>query len=123
MSTIRQEQVAQRLVEELSDMLRRDLRDPRLSAVTVTGAECSRDLKYARVFVSVLGSGDQRDEALQALRRASGFLRGEFTRRARLRVAPELDFRADEGIAHGARIFELLKEIEADTDGTHPDPD
>lgn len=96
-------------------MLLRDLKDPRLASVTVTGAEISRDLSYACVYISVLGSGDAQDAALEALGRASGFIRGEFTRRARLRVAPELVFRADQGIERGARIFELLKEIEAET--------
>lgn len=117
MSTIRQEQVASLLVQEISSMLLRDLKDPRLATVTVTDAEISRDLSYAKVFVSVRGDDEDRKAALAALSRASGFIRGEFARRAHLRVAPELDFRLDEGIERGARIFELLKEIEAEN---HP---
>lgn len=93
-------------------MLRRDLKDPRLGFITVTNAEISRDLRHARVFVSVLGSEEEREASIAALRRAAGFIRGEFTRRARLRVAPEIDFRHDEGIARGARLLELLHTIE-----------
>src|SRR5215213_8960152 len=112
MSTIRQEQVQNRLIEEVSDMLHRDLKDPRLGFVTITGAEITRDLRYAKVYVSVMGSDEEKQHALDALKRASGFIRGEFTRRAHLRVAPEIDFLGDVSLARGARIFELLKEIE-----------
>lgn len=102
-------------------MLLRDLKDPRLSMVTVTHADVSRDLRHARVFVSVLTSGRE-EEALAGLRSATGYIRGEFTRRARLRVAPEIDFRTDTGIAHGVRIHELLKEIEAEDSTDIPGP-
>ncbi|NLH98385.1 MAG: 30S ribosome-binding factor RbfA [Chthonomonadales bacterium] len=114
MSTVRQEQIARLMVEEISAMLLRDLKDPRLSMVTITHAEISRDLRHARVYVSVM-EPDRQQEALDGLRSASGYIRGEFTRRARLRIAPEIDFRPDKGIEHGARIFELLKEIEAES--------
>ena len=112
MSTIRQEQIQKRLVQEISGMLHKELKDPRLGFVTVTGAEISRDLRHAKVFVSVMGSDEEQEASLTALRRVNGYIRGEFARRAHLRIAPELDFRPDTGIAHGARIFELLKQIE-----------
>ncbi len=112
MSTIRQEQIQKRLVEEVSDMLQRDLKDPRLGFVTVTGAEVSRDLRHAKLFVSILGDDENKQESMAALRSAAGRIRGEFTRRAHLRVAPEIEFRYDEGLARGARIFELLHQIE-----------
>ena len=112
MSTIRQEQIQNRLIEEVSDMLRRNLKDPRLGFVTVTGAEITRDLRYAKVFISVLGTDEEQDQCIDALTRASGFIRGEFTRRAHLRVAPEIVFQSDVSLSRGARIFELLKQIE-----------
>jgi ribosome-binding factor A len=112
MSTIRQEQIQNRLVEEISNMLRKDLKDPRLGFITITAAEVTRDLKYAKVFISVLGDETEKKDSLAALRSATGKIRGEFTRRAHLRVAPEIEFKYDDGIARGARIFELLKEIE-----------
>jgi ribosome-binding factor A len=122
MSTIRQEQVQNRLVEEISGMLQRDLKDPRLGFITVTGADITRDLRHAKVYVSVLGDQEQQDEALAALRRAAGFIRGEFTRRAHLRVAPELTFHMDEAIDRGARIFELLHQIEQSPKAQDPAP-
>lgn len=96
-------------------MLRRDLKDPRLGFITVTGAQISRDLRHAKVFVSILGDESAQSESLAALTRAAGRIRGEFGRRARLRVAPEIIFRLDEAIEHGARIFTLLKQIEAES--------
>jgi ribosome-binding factor A len=120
MSTIRQEQIQNRLVEEVSNMLRRDLKDPRLGFVTVTGAEISRDLRYAKVYVSVLGTEEEKQQTVDALQRASGFIRGEFTRRAHLRVAPEISFQGDVSLARGARIFELLHQIEQETPPAPP---
>ena len=116
MSTIRQEQIQNRLVEEISNMLRKELKDPRLGFITITAAEVSRDLRYAKVFISVLGDETAKNDSLAALRSATGKIRGEFTRRAHLRVAPEIEFKYDEGIARGARIFELLHEIEIPKD-------
>lgn len=104
-------------------MLQRDLKDPRLGFVTVTGAEISRDLKHAKVFISVLGTEQQQTDSLAVLQRASGRIRGEFTRRAGLRVAPEIDFRNDSSVALSARIHELLKSVEDDLkpDATEPE--
>lgn len=119
--SVRQEKVQEQLVHEISELIHRELRDPRLGFVTLTGAEISRDLRHAKVFVSVLGDEDARNRSLAALNSAAGMLRGEFARRAHLRVAPELEFRYDEGIARGQKIFELLHAVEADLK-PHPEP-
>ena len=112
--SVRQEKIQEQLVQELSEMIRRELRDPRLGFVTLTGAEITRDLRHAKVFVSVMGDEEARKQSLKALNSASGMLRGEFARRAHLRVAPEMEFRFDEGIERGQRIFELLHSVEDD---------
>lgn len=112
MATIRQVQVQNRLVEEISDMIRRDLRDPRLAFVTVTAAEVTRDLQHAKVYISVIGDEALRNDAVKSLQKAAGWIRGEFTRRAHLRVAPEIEFRADEGIEQGARVIEILSALD-----------
>lgn len=95
-------------------MIRRDLRDPRIGFVTLTGAEITRDLRHAKVFVSIYGTEDEQKQTLKALNSASGILRGEFARRVHLRLAPDIEFRLDEGIARGQRIFELLHSVEGD---------
>jgi len=107
-------------VQELSEMIRRDLRDPRVGFVTLTGAEITRDLRHAKVFVSVLGDEEAQKQSLLALNSASGLLRGEFARRAHLRVAPDLVFQHDIGIERGQRIFDLLHSVE---DDLKPRPD
>jgi len=114
MSTIRQEQVQQMLVREVGNLLLRELKDPRLGFVTVTGAEISRDLRHAKVFVSVMGDETARRQSLEALASATGLIRSRFGRVARLRVTPEIEFREDTGISRGARVFELLHEVEPD---------
>lgn len=95
-------------------MIRRDLRDPRLGFVTLTGAEITRDLRHAKVYVSIMGDAEAQSQSLKALNSASGLLRGEFARRAHLRVAPDLVFERDLGIERGQRIFELLHTVEDD---------
>src|SRR2546430_3237609 len=95
-------------------MIRRDLRDPRLGFVTLTGAEISRDLRHAKIFVSVMGDEAAQKQSLKALNSAVGLLRGEFARRAHLRVAPDLVFELDTGIERGQRIFDLLHSVEKD---------
>jgi len=112
--TMRQEKIQEQLVHEVSEMIQRDLKDPRLGFITLTGAEISRDLRHAKVFVSVMGDDEGKKQTMKALQGASGLLRGEFARRAHLRVAPELEFVIDDGIARGQRIFELLHSVEAD---------
>src|SRR5689334_5950035 len=112
--SMRQERIQSQMVQEISDIIRRELRDPRLGFVTLTGAEVSRDLRHAKVFVSVLGDDEARKAAVKALNGASGLLRGEFARRAHLRVAPEITFHLDEGIERGQHIFELLHSVADD---------
>lgn len=112
--SVRQERIQEQLVQELSEMIRRDLRDPRIGFVTLTGAEITRDLRHAKVFVSIYGTEEEQKQALKALNSASGILRGEFARRVHLRLAPDIEFRLDEGIARGQRIFELLHSVEGD---------
>ena len=107
----RPERLAAAIQEEISDILR-GMKDPRLGFVSVTGVEVSSDLRYARIYVSVLGSSAEEEATLEALRHAQGFLRSELGRRIRLRHVPEINFRLDPSIRHGARIFELLRELD-----------
>jgi ribosome-binding factor A len=99
--------------EEVADLLARELRDPRLSGlITITDVETTPDLAVSRVYVSVLGTDEEAAEALRALRHAAGFLRREIAARLRLRRMPALEFRPDPSLARGARVLELLREIE-----------
>jgi ribosome-binding factor A len=115
--TQRQQKVGELLKSEISEIIRRELRDPRVGFVTVTDAEITPDMSHARVFVSVLGSDEERAATMKALRRASGFIRSEFARRVSMKTVPEIEFRFDKSIEQGARIFELLENIKREEEG------
>ena len=114
MATQRQRRVQELLVQEISEIIRRELKDPKIGFVTITEAEVSPDLRHAKVFYSVLGDESSRDETGQALNRAAGFVRGEFARRAQMRFAPEIRFYFDPSVERGARIHELLEQAKRD---------
>lgn len=96
---------------EVSDILRTRVKDPRIGFVTVTGVRMSEDLRYAKVYVSVLGDEHQRGESLKGLERATKFIRGELGRRIRMRYVPEIGFRYDNSIEYGTRIDEILRDL------------
>jgi ribosome-binding factor A len=111
MGSNRPERVAELLHREVTLILERDLADPRLAGVTVTDCEVSPDLKYATVFVSTLAGGREREQALQALARASTAVRRLAAPRLGLREVPEIRFRFDDSIERGARLEEILRRI------------
>lgn len=92
----------------LSDAIARDLKDPRIGFVTVTGVRTSPDLRHARVFVTVLGTQDIRTTTLEGLRSAHGFLQGRIAKELSLKHTPALSFEYDESTDRGMRISELL---------------
>jgi ribosome-binding factor A len=107
----RPQQVADLLREELAALIRRDLRDPGVGFVTLTGVDLTDDLRNARVYVSVLGDEGREREAIEALRRATGFLRRAIASRLGLRLVPHLAFFADASVRQGARIEDLLTDL------------
>lgn len=117
MATQRQERVGQLLREEISRIIERQLKDPRIGGmITVTEVEVTPDLRHARVFISVLGSDDEARASFETLERAAGFIRSELAKQhLRLRYLPELEFRRDESLARGARIFELLEQVKRES--------
>jgi ribosome-binding factor A len=110
----RLDRVNQLIKEEVSLLLQRELKDPRLGFVTITGVETTKDLRQAKVFVSVLGDEGQWTASLAALASARGFIRNWLRQHLDFRVTPELDFRPDRSMEHAARIQELLKRLDAD---------
>ncbi len=110
---IRPERVAELMKREVAQILSRELRDPRLSSlVSVTGVEVTQDLSFARLYVSVLEGGMDREQAIRALERAAGFVRRQLAPRLGLREVPELRFVLDTSIERGARVEDLLRRIE-----------
>jgi ribosome-binding factor A len=107
----RLDRVNQLLKEEISLILQRELKDPRLGFVSVTQVETSRDLRSAKVFVSVLGDEARWTASMAALDHARGFVHRWLRDHLDLRVTPTVDFRADRSMEHGARIQSLLKDL------------
>jgi|SRR5690349_19568058 ribosome-binding factor A len=105
-------QVGEMLREELTDIIRREVSDPRLGFWSITRVDVPTDLRSARVFVSVLGSDEERAATLAALRSAAGFIRFHLKPRLRMRQIPELDFRDDRSMEHAEAIGRTLREIE-----------
>jgi ribosome-binding factor A len=110
-SSRRPEQVAETLRQVITETLARDVRDPRVGFVTVTGVLVSGDLSHARVLVSVVGEDGDKTRALEGLQSAAGFLRSRAARALTTRSVPELHFELDRGLEHAARINELLNTI------------
>ena len=112
----RARRVANRVQEEIAVLFQRDVSDPRLSQITVTGVEVDRELAYATVYISWLGDQEGVEEVFNALEGASGFLRSRLASRIQLRSFPQLRFRYDSSPNRGARIDELLAEIQEELD-------
>ena len=111
--TRRTERLNDLLREEISQVLHHQVRDPRLAGLlSITHVDISPDMRYARVFVSILGSDEEKGKALQGLGRAQGFFRRELARRLNLRRTPLLSFHLDDSIEKGARVLELMGKVE-----------
>lgn len=108
---VRSNRVGEQIKKELGDILQRELKDPRIGFVTVTGVEVTGDLQQATIYISVMGSDEEREGSLRGLEKAKGFIRSEIGKRIRLRHTPELLFKQDESIQYGNRIEKLLKEV------------
>lgn len=111
----RTDRVADQLQQELAMLIQREVKDPRLGMVTVSGVTVSRDLGYADVYVTLLGENEPEriQDNLKVLRRAAGFLRSQVARRIKLRHVPELRFHYDESVVRGQRLSSLIDEAVA----------
>ncbi len=107
----RPESIGRQIQEELSELIHRHVKDPRLGYVTVTGVHVARDLKFARVYISVMGEDRIRDASLKTLQRARPYLRKELGRRIRLKNVPELEFELDQTLERASRIDRLLDDL------------
>ena len=120
MTTRRMAKANDLIRREISELILREVRDPRLSGLlSITRVETSPDLKYAKVFVSLMGSDEEKRQAEEGLAAASGFLRRGLGDRLVLRYVPQLTFRLDDSIEEGSRMLELIRQVaptDADTE-------
>ena len=118
----RNERVAEEIRAVLAEAIR-EVRDPLVGFVTLTGVDLSPDLRQARVYVSRIGTEAERDVAVSALNHASAFLRRAVAERARLRFTPGLRFMSDATIERGSRVEAIIQELHAKDDGSTDDPE
>jgi len=111
------ERVNNLIRQEISELLQRQVKDPRLgNFVAITDVSTSPDLKYAKVFISCIGSEAERKVTISVLATASGFFRKELARRLRLRRIPELSFQWDDSIERGSHLLELIDQVTSGKD-------
>jgi ribosome-binding factor A len=110
----RPQRLGLQIQQEISLMISRNIKDPRIGLVTITGVDMSPDLRHARVYVSVMGTEQQKEEGLQALNHAAGWIRHELGQRIRMRHLPEVVFRADTSLEYGEHIDSLLNKLKED---------
>jgi ribosome-binding factor A len=110
--------LAEELKNEISAIIAQEIRDPRVGFATVTEVKVSPDLRHARVAVSILGSPQEKQETLEALVRATGYIRHLIGERIRLRHTPDLSFAYDDSIERGERMMRLFEEIETEDRGS-----
>lgn len=106
--TPRAVRLADQIQRDLAEVIRRELKDPRVGLVTITGVEVSRDLSHAKVYVSALEAQEAHRATVEALQHAAGFLRARLSHSLRVRQVPELHFVFDEAVERGIRLSQLI---------------
>ena len=109
----RSDRVGDLILEVIAELLRKDIRDPRVQTVTLTGVKVSKDLRNARVYFNILGGQDSRTNASAGLKSAGGFIRSKVGKQLNLRFVPAIEFTYDDSEDEAQRIDELLKQVKS----------
>jgi len=117
MTRLRPERVQEALRQEISRFVLEEIKDPRIGFLTITKVELTKDLRYAKVYFSVLGGAKEKALALKGLNSAKGYIKGMVADRISLRLVPEISFRIDESIEHTKEIYDLLRRIKKKDEG------
>lgn len=112
MSERRQQRVAAEIERRASTFIREELKDPRLGFLTITGVDINSDLTHAIIHVSVLGSEEEQEQTMEALRRAKGLIKRDIGDWLRIRTTPDLTFKLDTSLERGARILDLMNSLD-----------
>lgn len=117
----RSQRVAEQIRRELAELIRLEVKDPRVGFITLTDVEITPDYAHAKVFFTSMRGEEGLDEILVGLRRASGFLRRELGKRVRIHTLPELHFQYDSSVERGSRMSQLIDEVVREDDARHKD--
>lgn len=113
MAKVRTNRVAEQIKKELGTVIQREMKDPRLGFITITGVEVTNDLSQAKVYLSVFGNEEKKQDSLKALEKAQGFLRSEIGARIQMRHVPELSFKLDHSIEYGNKIESIISKLKS----------
>ena len=119
MRFMRSQRIQELLLEEISKLLQSGLKDPRIGFTTLTRVEVSDNLKHAKIFISVMGSEQEKSETLEALKSAKGFIRNSLGKNLYLRYLPELEFKKDENAEHVEKITRIINDLHSES-GSEP---
>ncbi|UMZ73411.1 30S ribosome-binding factor RbfA [Natranaerofaba carboxydovora] len=121
MDSSRKNRMQEEVKKTVSEIVQKEAKDPDIGFVTITNVDLSGDLRHAKVYVSVYGDEEQRQKTLDALERATGFVRSELGNRMRFKHVPELIFKFDASIEHGDNINKILRELDLGKDDRETD--
>jgi ribosome-binding factor A len=111
MGQLRIDKIQELIKQEVSNMILRELKDPRIGFATVTQVEVSGDLRHAKIFVSIMGNDQQKDQTWEGLKSSLGHIRSELGKRIRLRFTPEITLHLDASLDYSVKIQELLEKV------------
>ncbi|HZX20958.1 MAG TPA: 30S ribosome-binding factor RbfA [Clostridia bacterium] len=112
MSYPREKRLAEEIKKIVSDIIRNELKDPRISSMTsITEVDLTRDLRYVNIYVSILGDEEEKKETIEGLTRASGFIRREIGKNIKARYTPEVIFKLDNSIERGIHMYNIITKV------------
>ena len=123
MSYPREKRLAEEIKKIVSDIIRNELKDPRVSPMTsITEVDLTRDLRYVNIYVSILGDDEEKKETIEGLTRAGGFIRREIGKKIKARYTPEAIFKLDNSIERGIHMYNIITKV-SEQERTVPDKD
>lgn len=118
----RSERVAEEIKKAVSHIINNEIKDPRVSGlISVTKVEMTKDLRHAKIFLSIYGEESEKQKVFEGLKNAEGFIRKELAHRVRMKFFPEISFKIDESIEYGIHIYKLLEEVQKQEDNGNED--
>jgi ribosome-binding factor A len=111
MASVRVEKVRELIKQEVSKIIVNELKDPRVKLVTVTAVDITKDLRAAKIYISLYGADDEKAKSLAGLQKAAGFIRAQIGQRIKLRITPEIHFQVDKSLEYSEHIQKILAKI------------
>jgi ribosome-binding factor A len=121
MTTQRPERVQEAIREEVAKIVQQEIKDPRIGFITITKVELTRDLRFARIYFSILGDPKDKHKALKGLNNAKGYIKGRLADKVKLRFMPDIAFKIDDSFEYTKHIYDLLDKLKKERKEDGPD--